>query len=80
MKQLSQQQVNHLMMLHQHGRYTEGVEEAQKLIKAFPGELMLFNLLGVCLEQEGAFQKAAMAMKKSDALIMLMSDGFIIKD
>jgi len=65
MKQLSQQQVNHLMMLHQQGRYTEGIEEAQKLIKAFPGELMLFNLLGVCLEQEGAFQKAADAYKQA---------------
>ena len=53
------------MMLHQQSRYAEGIKEAQRLIKSFPGEMMLFNILGVCLEQEGAFQKAADAYKQA---------------
>jgi tetratricopeptide (TPR) repeat protein len=65
MKQLSQQELNHLMMLHQQSRYAEGIKEAQRLIKSFPGEMMLFNILGVCFEQEGAFQKAADAYKQA---------------
>ena len=65
MKQLTQQQINQLMMMHQKGLYKKAIVEANNLIKHFPNELMLFNILGVCLEQEGEFEKAANAYKQA---------------
>ena len=65
MKQLTQQQINQLMMMHQKGLYKQAIVEANNLIKSFPNELMLFNVLGVCLEQEGEFEKAANAYRQA---------------
>ena len=65
MKQLTQQQVNQLMTMHQKGLYKQAIDEANNLIKSFPNELMLFNVLGVCLEQEGEFEKAANAYRQA---------------
>ena len=65
MKQLTQQDVNQLMMMHQNGQYKQAITEANRLIKDFPNELLLFNILGVCLEQEGEFKKAADAYRSA---------------
>ena len=65
MKQLTQQQINQLMMMNQKGLYKQAIVEANNLIKSFPNELMLFNVLGVCLEQEGEFEKAANAYRQA---------------
>ena len=65
MKQLTQQQINQLMIMHQKGLYEQAIREANKLIKIFPKELLLFNILGVCLEQEGQFKKAADAYRQA---------------
>ena len=39
MKQLTQQQINQLMMMHQKGQYKQAIVEANNLIKHFPNEL-----------------------------------------
>ena len=44
MKQLTQQQINQLMIMHQKGLYAQAISEANKLIKIFPKELLLFNI------------------------------------
>lgn len=65
MKQLTSQQINMLMGLHQKKLYKEAITQARKLIIDFPNELLLFNILGVCLEQEGEFNKAADAYRQA---------------
>jgi len=66
MKQLSEKDTQKLMSLYQQGHYQSAVIESKKLIKGYPGELILHNILGVCLERQGLFKSAANAYK--DAL------------
>ena len=66
MKQLSEKDTQRLMTLYQQGNYQSAVIESKKLINNHPGELILHNILGVCLERQGLFQPAANAYQ--DAL------------
>ena len=44
MKQLTQQQVQQLMMLHQQGQHDKVIQQASNLIQDYPKEFILFNL------------------------------------
>ena len=66
MKKLSEKDTQRLMTLYQQGNYQSAVDESKKLINSYPGELILHNILGVCLERQGSFKSAANAYK--DAL------------
>ena len=59
MKQLSSQQTQELMVLHQQGNIEAAAEMSKKLIKDYPKELMLHNILGVCQEAKGDLEGAA---------------------
>ena len=66
MKQIAKKDTQRLMSLYQQGNYKSAVIESKKLISSYPGELILHNILGVCLERQGLFESAADAYK--DAL------------
>ncbi|MDG2252101.1 MAG: tetratricopeptide repeat protein [Methylophilaceae bacterium] len=66
MKPLSEKDTQRLMSFYQQGNYHSAVDESKKLINCHPGELILHNILGVCLERQGLFQEAAEAYQ--DAL------------
>lgn len=53
MKQLSSQKAQELMMLHQQGNIKAAGEMAIKLLKDYPKELLLHNILGVYQEAQG---------------------------
>ena len=59
MKQLPSQKTQELMMLHQQGNIKAAGEMAKKLIKDYPKELLLHNILGVYEETEGNLNAAA---------------------
>ena len=65
MKQLTQQQVQQLMMLHQQGQHDKVIQQASSLIQDYPKEFILFNLLGVSLEKQGKLQEATVAYEKA---------------
>jgi len=65
MKQLSQQDIQRLMMMHQQGQHDSVIEVAEKLIIDFPKEFILFNILGVSNEKKGDLEKASIAYKKA---------------
>jgi len=65
MKQLSPQKIQELMMLHQQGEYKKAVIMAEGLLKDFPNELMLHNILGLCQEGQGLFSEASQAYQKA---------------
>ena len=58
MKQLSSQKTQELMMLHKQGNIEAAAEMARKLIKEYPKELLLHNILGVCQEAQGDLEGA----------------------
>ena len=66
MKPLSEKDTQRLMSFYQQGNYQSAVEESKKLIHNYPKELILYNILGLCLERQGLFQPAAEAYQ--DAL------------
>ena len=65
MKQLSSQKTQELMMLHQQGNIEGAAELAIKLIKEYPKELLLHNILGVCQEAQGDLKGAADCYQKA---------------
>ena len=58
MKQLSSQKTQELMILHQQGNIKGAAELAIKLIKEYPKEFLLHNILGVCQEAKGDLKAA----------------------
>lgn len=65
MKPISEKDTQRLMSFYQQGNYKSAVEESKKLIINYPKELILHNILGVCLERQGLFQPAAEAYKEA---------------
>ena len=65
MKQLSSQKKQELMMLHQQGNIEGATEMSKKLIKEYPKELLLHNILGVCQEAQGDLKGAADCYQKA---------------
>ena len=65
MRQLSQQDIQRLMMMHQQDQHDSVIEVAEKLISDFPKEFILFNILGVSYEKKGDLEKASIAYKKA---------------
>ena len=65
MKKLSEKDTQRLMSLYQQGNYQSAVDESKNLINTYPGELILHNILGVCLERQGLFQAAADAYQNA---------------
>ena len=65
MKQLSSQKKQELMMLHQQGNIEGAAEMSKKLIKEYPKELLLHNILGVCQEAQGDLKGAADCYQKA---------------
>ena len=51
MKPISEKDTQRLMSFYQQGNYKSAVEESKKLIYNYPKELILHNILGVCLEK-----------------------------
>ena len=65
MKQLSSQKIQELMMLHQQGNIEGAAELAIKLIKEYPKEFLLHNILGVCQEAKGDLRGAVNSYQKA---------------
>ncbi|MDC0126890.1 tetratricopeptide repeat protein [Methylophilaceae bacterium] len=65
MKQLSSQKKQELMMMHQQGNVEATAEMSKKLIKEYPKEFLLHNILGVCQEAKGDLQGAANSYQKA---------------
>jgi len=65
MKQLSSQKTQELMMLHQQGNIEGAAELAIKLIKEYPKEFLLHNILGVCQEAKGDLKGAVNSYQKA---------------
>jgi len=65
MSALSEKDMQQLMGLYQQGLYEAAIKEAKKLIQNHPNELVLFNILGVCLERQGHLQLAAEAYESA---------------
>ena len=59
MKQLSSQKIQELMTLHQQGNIKSAGEMAKKLLKDYPNELLLHNILGIYQEAQGDLNEAA---------------------
>ena len=59
MKQLSSQKIQELMTLHQQGNIKSAGEMAKKLLKDYPNELLLHNILGLYQEAQGDLNEAA---------------------
>ena len=65
MKQISTKQTQELMMLHQQGNIKAAAEMAKKLIKDYPKELILHNILGICQEAKGDIEGAAISYQNA---------------
>ena len=65
MKQLSAQKKQELMRLHQQGSIEAAAEMSKKLIKEYPKELLLFNILGICQEAKGDLDGASTSYQKA---------------
>jgi len=65
MKQLSSQKQQELMLLHQQGNMEAAAEMAKKLIKEYPKELLLHNILGICQEAKGDLEGAVNSYKNA---------------
>ncbi len=65
MKQLSPQKAQELMMLHQQGNIKAAGEMAIKLLKDYPKELLLHNILGVYQEAQGNLEAAAISYQNA---------------
>ena len=65
MKQLSSQKKQELMMMHQQGNVEAAAEMSKKLIKEYPNEFLLYNILGVCQEAQGDLKGAVNSYEKA---------------
>ena len=65
MKKLSSQKTQELMMLHQQGNIEGAAALAIKLIREYPKEGLLHNILGVCQEAKGDLSGAANSYQKA---------------
>jgi len=65
MKKISQTEIQNLMALHQKGLDDDLISKATSLVREYPEEIILFNLLGVSFEKKGYLKKAADAYKKA---------------
>lgn len=66
MKKISQIEIQNLMGLHQRGLDDDVIKKANVLVKEYPEEIILLNLLGVSYERKGLLKNASRAYK--DAL------------
>ena len=53
MKKISQTEIQNLMTLHQRGLDDDLINKATSLVKEYPEEIILFNLLGISFERKG---------------------------
>jgi len=65
MKQLSSQKKQELTMMHQQGNIEGAAEMSKKLIKEYPKEILLHNILGVCQEAKGDLKGAVNSYEKA---------------
>jgi len=65
MKQLSSQKKQELMTMHKQGNVKAAAEMSKKLIKEYPNEFLLHNILGVCQETQGDLKGAVNSYKKA---------------
>lgn len=65
MKKISQTEIQHLMSLHQRGQDDDVINKANLLIKQYPEEIILLNLLGISYEKKGLLKEAANAYKQA---------------
>ena len=65
MKQLSSQKKQELMTMHQQGNVEAAAEMSKKLIKEYPNEFLLYNILGVCQEAQGDLKGAVNSYEKA---------------
>jgi len=63
MKKISQIEIQNLMALHQRGLDDDVITKTNSLIKEYPDEIILFNLLGVSFERKGLLKDAAKTYK-----------------
>ena len=65
MKKISQTEIQNLMALHQKGLDDDLIGKVTSLVKEYPEEIILFNLLGVSYERKGSLKNAADAYKNA---------------
>ena len=65
MKKISPTEIQNLMALHQRGLDDDLISKATSLVREFPEEIILFNLLGVSFERKGSLKHAAEAYKSA---------------
>ena len=65
MKQLPSQKKQELIMMHQQGNIEAAAEMSKKLIKEYPKEFLLHNILGVCQEAKGDLKGAVNSYHKA---------------
>ena len=65
MKKISQTEIQNLIALHQRGLDDDVISKAASLVKDYPEEIILFNLLGVSFERKGSLKNAAGAYKNA---------------
>ena len=65
MKKISQTEIQNLMALHQRGLDDDLISKATSLVREYPEEIILFNLLGVSFERKGSLKNAAKAYKSA---------------
>ena len=65
MKKISQTEIQNLIALHQRGLDDDVISKAASLVKDYPEEIILFNLLGVSFERKGSLKNAAEAYKNA---------------
>ena len=63
MKKISQIEIQNLMGLHQRGLDDDVIKKANVLVKEYPEEIILLNLLGVSYERKGLLKDASKAYK-----------------
>lgn len=75
-KDQSHQDINRLVTLFNNGQRMAVYEEAIRLSKKYPNELVVFDILGTVAAQQGEFDTALVAMKKVISLNPNYADGY----
>ena len=76
MKKISQTEIQNLMALHQRGLDDDLINKATSLVREYPEEIILFNLLGISFERKGSLKNAAEAYKSA---LKINPNNFIAK-
>jgi tetratricopeptide (TPR) repeat protein len=72
----TQEMINKLISLYNEGQFSEVVEQSQRLIRTFPEEPLVWNVLGAAQKNLGYLEAALIAFKKVTELNPENAEGF----